>query len=139
MSPLSRKILYAVSFELCGILVAGMALLVMSSADAAHTFSLSALAATIAMLWSYAFNSSFEAWEARQPQRGRSTTRRALHAVLFEGGLMAVLLPVTAWWLSVGLWQALLLEGALVAVFIAYTYAFTWAFDRIFGLPASAR
>lgn len=87
MSPLSRKILHAVSFELCGILVAGMALLVMSSADAAHTFSLSALAATIAMVWSYAFNSGFKAREARQPQRGRSTTRRALHAVLFEGGL----------------------------------------------------
>ena len=139
MSPLTRKILYAVSFEACGILVSGLALLVLSDADAAHSFSLSALAATLAMLWSTAFNTGFEAWEARQPQRGRTPRRRALHAVLFEGGLLAVLLPVTAWWLSVGIWQAVMLEGGLVVVFILYTYAFTWAFDLIFGLPASAR
>ncbi len=139
MSPTRRKILYAVSFEICGIFVAGVALWLMSTADAARSFSLSALAATVAMIWSFAFNSVFEAWEARHPLRGRTKRRRAAHAILFEGGLLAVLLPLTAWWLSVGIVEALMLEAGLVAVFILYTYLFTWGFDLIFGPPASAR
>ncbi len=138
MSPRQRKILYAVSFELFGILVASTSLLILSSSDAVHTFSLAAVAAGAAMAWSYGFNSAFEAWEIRQIARGRTRMRRAAHAILFECGLLTVLLPLTAWWLSVGLVQALMLEGGLVAVFIAYTYAFTWAFDRVFGLPQSA-
>mgnify|MGYP002630742104 CR=1 FL=1 len=139
MSSFQRKVLYSVLLEICGILVAGLTLLLMSSADASHTFSLSALAATVAMLWSFAFNTLFETWENRQIKRGRSWARRATHAILFEAGLVAVLLPLTAWWLSVSILRALMLEGVLVAVFIAYTYVFTWAFDRLFGLPQSAR
>ncbi|MGQ0610956.1 MAG: PACE efflux transporter [Paracoccaceae bacterium] len=139
MTPVFRKVLYAVSFEIIGILIAGLALMALAGADPVRSFSLSALAATIAMAWSYAFNSLFEAWEARQASAGRSRARRAAHAILFEGGLLAILLPLTAWWLGVSLWTALILEGWLIAVFILYTYLFTWAFDAIFGLPQSAR
>jgi uncharacterized membrane protein len=139
MPPLKRKILYAVSFEVLGILVSGLFLRLFSGADAAHSFSLSAFAATIAMVWSYGFNSVFEFWESRQTQRGRSPLRRAVHALLFEVGLLIVLLPLTAWWLAVTLWQALLLEAGIVVVFVVYTFLFTLAFDRIFGLPAATR
>ena len=139
MSPVFRKVLYAVSFEVIGILVAGATLMLLAKSDPARSFSLSFLAATIAMAWSYGFNSLFEAWEARQTGRGRSRARRAAHAILFEGGLLAILLPLTAWWLGVSMWTALILEGWLIAVFILYTYLFTWAFDAIFGLPQSAR
>lgn len=138
MSPARRKILYAVSFEVIGVLVAGTFLRLMSAAEAGQTFSLAALAATLAMVWSYAFNTLFEAWEARQSARTRTRARRAAHALLFEGGLLALLLPLTAWWLSVTLWQALVLEGWLVAIFIAYTYLFTVGFDLAFGPPQSA-
>jgi uncharacterized membrane protein len=139
MTPFARKILYAVSFETGGILVAGLSLRLMSSADAAHTFSLAAFAATLALIWSYGFNTLFEAWESRQAIRGRGKGRRAAHAVLFEVGFTILLVPLTAWWLSVSLWTALWLEAAVVVIFVGYTYAFTWAFDRLFGLPASAR
>lgn len=139
MTARQRKILFAVSFEVFGILVAGLFLLVLSGSDGARTFSLAAVAATGAMIWSYVFNTVFEAWEARQTRRGRSRLRRVVHAILFEGGLMAVLLPLTAWWLSVSLLEALALEGGLVIVFILYTYAFTCGFDRVFGLPQSSR
>jgi|GEM_PF-2305098 len=36
-------------------------------------------------------------------------------------------------------WLALIGAGMFFVIFIIYTYVFTWAFDRIFGLPASAR
>jgi uncharacterized membrane protein len=91
------------------------------------------------MIWSYIFNTAFEAWESRQIHRARTRLRRMVHAVLFEGGLLAVLLPLTAWWLSISMLQAMMLEAGLVAVFILYTYLFTLAFDGLFGPPISAQ
>jgi uncharacterized membrane protein len=94
---------------------------------------------TLALAYNYLFNWGFEAWERRQPVRGRSWKRRLAHGALFEAGLMAVLVPFLAWWLQVGLVEAFLYDLGLLAFFAVYTVAFTWAFDRIFGLPLSAR
>lgn len=139
MTPTHRKILYAVSFETLGIAVSTLGLLVLSDASATDSLLLSAVASTIAMTWSFIFNALFESWESAQPTKGRSFARRSVHALGFEGGLLVLMLPMMAWWLQVSLWQALRYEAGLIALFIAYTYVFTWAFDRIFGLPTSAR
>ena len=139
MRPALRKILYAITFEVGGILIGGAALTLMSDAGAAKSVSLAAFGACIAMLWSLIFNTMFEAWETRQSTKGRSPLRRAAHAVLFEGGLVLILLPAMAWWLNTTLWAALSYEAVLIGVFLIYAWAFTWAFDKIFGLPASAK
>ena len=139
MTPARRKIVYAVSFETVGTLVASAYLWLVSEASPASSLALSVLTATTALCWSYVFNTVFEAWEARQTVKGRSLRRRTIHALLFEGGLVLISIPVMAWWLQVGYLEALVYEAGLIALFIAYAYAFTWGFDRIFGLPASAR
>lgn len=139
MSPTIRRILYAVSFETLGILVSAVALRLMSGAPANSSLALSAIAASVALCWSWAFNAGFEYWEARQPRRGRPAGLRILHATLMEGGLVVILVPVMAFWLQVSIRQALVWEAGLIAVFLVYTWAFTWGFDRLFGLPASAR
>ena len=111
----------------------------MSGAGAPATLSLSILNATVALSWSYAFNTLFEVWEVRQSRKGRSFLRRAAHALLFEVGLTLILVPVTAWWLSTSWLTALIYESSLIAAFLIYTALYTWAFDAIFGLPQSAR
>ena len=137
--PTLRRILYATSFEAGGILLSSALLLLMAETTAGSSLAFAFLASTVAMLWNLAFNAMFEAWEARQPIRGRSLRRRAAHALLFEAGLVLALLPLTAWWFSVDLLTALAYEAVLIVAFLIYTYLFTWAFDRLFGLPASAR
>lgn len=139
MRPALRKVIYAVSFETLGVAVASAGLLAMSDASVGQSVSLSVVTATVALCWSYIYNSLFEAWEARQTVRGRSFARRSAHALIFEGGLVLILVPVMAWWLKVGLLEALIYEAGLIVLFIAYTYVFTWGFDRVFGLPVSAR
>ncbi|WP_312379224.1 chlorhexidine efflux transporter, partial [Pseudomonas oryzihabitans] len=47
----------------------------------------------------------------------------------FEGGLILVLVPLAAWWLSISLWQALLLDLGLILFFLPYTLAFNWLYD----------
>lgn len=137
--PALRRILYATCFEAGGIFMSTLLLLAMAQTDAAGSFLFSVICSTVAMLWNLAFNALFEAWETRQPVKGRSPARRTAHALLFEAGLVLALLPLTAWWFAVPLLTALAYEAVLIAAFLAYTYAFTWAFDRVFGLPASAR
>jgi uncharacterized membrane protein len=139
MRPALRKIIYAVAFETGGILMATAALRLMSDAGSAKSFSLAVFSAAVALSWSFAFNTMFEAWETRQSTKGRSPLRRTVHAVLFEGGLVLILLPATAWWLSTTLWLAFTYEAVLIALFLIYAWAFTWAFDKLLGLPNSAK
>ena len=40
----------------------------------------------------------------------KTTLIRVLHAVMFEVGLMFVLLPLFAWYLGISLWQAFLMD-----------------------------
>jgi uncharacterized membrane protein len=44
---------------------------------------------------------------------------------------------VIMWMLGLGLWEAILADAALMVFFLFYTYAYNWAFDRVFGLPAA--
>ena len=93
---------------------------------------------TIALTWNYAFNWMFEGWESRQAVRGRSFARRLAHGAGFEGGLVVILVPVMSFWLGITPATAFLANLGLLAFFLVYAIAFTWAFDRVFGLPASA-
>ena len=61
MTPTRRKIIYAVSFETLGTLVATLGLMVMSDAKPLQSLALSVIGATIALCWSYLFNTVFEA------------------------------------------------------------------------------
>ena len=139
MSPRRRRIVYAISFETLAILMGAAVLRLFSGAPAEATLALSVTGAVIALGWSYAFNALFEAWEARQSVKGRSVKRRIAHAFLFECGMTVFLLPVTAWFLSVDLWTAFVYELGLILFYMGFAWVFTWAFDHIFGLPASAK
>ena len=137
--PQLRRLIYATTFEVGGVLLSTGLLLAMADTTAGKSLVFSILASTVAMLWNLAFNAGFEAWETRQTVKGRSLARRLAHAILFEAGLVLFLLPLTMWWFSVPLMEALAYEAALIVAFLIYTWIFTWAFDRLFGLPASAR
>jgi uncharacterized membrane protein len=49
-----------------------------------------------------------------------------------------MLVPVMAYWLETTLLNAFLADLGILAFFFVYAIAFTWAFDRVFGLPQSA-
>ena len=138
MQGIKRRVVYVVLYESIAIAAATVGLVAMSGQGAVHSGVLSAMASAIAVVWNLAFNATFEYWESRQKQKGRSVARRVAHAIGFEGGLAAILVPVFAWWLQVTLWQALLMDLGLLLFFLAYTFVFNWVFDRTFGLPLSA-
>lgn len=139
MSPRRRRIVQALLYEFVAIAVVGPVLALVYGHSLGSSLSLAAVMSSVALAWNYAFNALFERWESRQATRGRSLGRRIAHGIGFEGGLVFWLVPVMAWWLSIGWWEALLADLALLLFFMVYTVLFTWAFDRLFGLPESAR
>lgn len=139
MTPIRRRVLQAVLYEVIAIAVVGPVLALAFDKPPTSTLALAIVLSTIALVWNYAFNWLFERWETRQSVRGRSLARRLAHGAGFEGGLVLILLPVMALWLDVSWQTALAANLALLAFFFAYAVVFTWAFDRVFGLPASAR
>lgn len=134
-----RRVVYIALYETIAIIIVSFGLHAMAEDGLLHASVLAVLTSVIAVIWNLVFNHAFERWESRQAVRGRSVARRVAHAIGFEGGLIVLLVPVMAWWLKVSLLQAFLMDVALVVFFLVYTFVFAWAFDRIFGLPASAR
>jgi uncharacterized membrane protein len=138
MSPVTRRVVQAVLYEFGAIALTSPILGIVFDASVGSSLLLAAIMSTIALAWNYVFNALFERWEAAQTVKGRSIWRRLAHGIGFEGGLVVMLVPLMAHWLQTSLSSALLAELGLLVAFFVYAVAFTWAFDRAFGLPASA-
>ena len=133
-----RRILYVGLYETIAIIVSSLIFMAIGQ-KASDSGVMAVAASVIAICWNLTFNHLFEKWESRQRVKGRSVLRRVVHAVGFEGGIAAMLIPLMAWWFDISLWEAAVMEAGLLVFFMVYTFAFNWVFDRIFGLPASAQ
>jgi uncharacterized membrane protein len=134
-----RKIVHASLFELVAIVIVTTGLRWFSDKSTAETGGLAVSTSVVALLWNMVFNTLYERWESRQVDRRRTWRRRAVHALLFEAGLILMTVPLIAWWLDMGWWQAFVTDLGLVIFFVFYGFAFNWLFDHVFGLPESAR
>ncbi|KRB67772.1 PACE efflux transporter [Noviherbaspirillum sp. Root189] len=138
MNPKTRRVLQAVLYEVFAIAFVGPILSVAFDKPSTSTLGLAFVLSSIALAWNYVFNAIFERWESRQSVRGRSFLRRLAHGTGFEGGLVIILVPVMAVGLDISPLNAFLANLGLLAFFFVYAIAFTWTFDRVFGLPESA-
>lgn len=139
MQGYKRRIVYVGIYEAIAIAICSVSFAAASESSLKSTAILSVVTSAIAVIWNWLYTTVFEAWESRQSERGRSIKRRIGHALGFEGGLLMILVPLSAWWLYVSLFQALMMNLGLAAFFLGYTVVFNWAFDNVFGLPMSAR
>jgi uncharacterized membrane protein len=139
MKPITRRILQAVLYEAVAIAVVGPLLSLAFDEPASSTLGLAVVMSTVALAWNYVFNALFERWESRQSVKGRNFARRLAHGTGFEGGLTIILVPVMALWLETSFLAAFIANLGLLAFFFVYAIGYTWTFDKIFGLPQSAR
>ena len=72
------------------------------------------------------------------PDLGAAPLDRQPPEYLVDGGALIVI-PVMAWWFGITLLEALATEISILAFLLLFTFAFNWLFDRIAGLPDSAR
>ena len=138
MQGVKRKLVYVTAYEIIGMAISALGLALLSGHAPSSTGPLAVVITTLAVSWNFIYNYLFEWWESRQASRTRTLKRRILHAVGFQLTLVVYLIPLIAWWMGITLWQALLLDMALIVIIPCYTFLFNWAFDKLFGLPASA-
>ena len=94
------------------------------------------VSATVAMLWNMVYGLVFDlALRRLNGTTLKSVRMRMVHAVLFEAGLLVVLMPFIAWYLGVSLWQAFVMDVSFAVFYMLYALAFNWAYDRAFPLP----
>ncbi|WP_105381342.1 PACE efflux transporter [Neorhizobium alkalisoli] len=92
--------------------------------------------ATLATGWNYLYNIGFDHLMRRLiGSTQKSAAVRIAHAILFELGLLIVLLPLIAWYLDVSLIHALTMDISFAVFYVIYAFVFNWAYDRLFPLP----
>lgn len=137
MQGIKRKIVYVAAFEVIGLSISTLWLSWLSGSAASNTGPLALMITSIAVIWNLIYNTVFEAWERRQPSPARTVWRRVVHAFGFQLTLVVYLIPLIGWWMGISLWQAFLLDFALMLIIPLYSFVFTWVFDRIFGEPSA--
>jgi uncharacterized membrane protein len=94
------------------------------------------VSATIATIWNYLYNLMFDHALLRLVGRvQKSLPIRIIHALLFEAGLLLILLPFIAWYLQVSLTDAFLMDVSFAVFYLVYAFVFNWVYDLIFPLP----
>ncbi|HLV78054.1 MAG TPA: PACE efflux transporter [Marinobacter sp.] len=133
MRTTKDRIRQAVSFEIIGLLLSTPLAAFAFGLDLGETGVLAAIGATMATAWNYLYNLIFDHSLKRITGTTRKTIRlRFLHAFGFEFGLMFAFLPVIAWWLGIGLIDALIVDIAFVLFYLTYAFVFTWCYDTLF-------
>lgn len=95
-----------------------------------HIGLLTLMVSLIAMVWNMIFNALFDQAQRRIGFE-RRVAARAVHAVLFEIGLILAVVPLAAWWLDISLWRAFVLDIGIVLFFLPYTFVFNWVYDSL--------
>lgn len=136
MRTTADRIRHAVSFEVIGIIIATPLAAFAFHLPGGDSAVIVVASATVAMLWNYVYNLGFDHLMQRLTGGTAKTTRiRVAHAVLFELGLLMIMLPLVAWYLQISIWQALVMDIALALFYMGYAFVFNWAYDRVFPLP----
>ncbi len=133
MRSTSDRIRHAVLFELIGIAIFTPAAAWLFGQPIAHMGVVGIISATVAMVWNFVFNLGFDHTLVRFTGRVAKTIPiRVAHAVLFEAGLVIVLIPMIAWYLGISMRAALMMDVTIVAFYLTYAFAFNLAYDSVF-------
>ncbi|RUT35052.1 PACE efflux transporter [Arsenicitalea aurantiaca] len=136
MRTVRDRIRHALSFEIIGLMLVTPLGAIAFHMPMHHIGVVSLVGATIATAWNYVYNWLFDHAMVRIAGTVRKTVAvRVLHAVLFELGLLAVLLPFIAWYLGISLIDALIMDIAFALFYMVYAFVFNWGYDRVFPLP----
>lgn len=139
MRTFRDRVRHALMFEAVAlaIFIPGSAALFDQPVD--HMGVIGLASATIATLWNFVFNVGFDrAMVLLRGSVAKTMAIRVAHTLLFEAGLVVMLIPMIAWYLGIGLWAALLMDVAIVVFYLVYGFLFNIAYDRLFPVAPVA-
>ncbi|WP_426136035.1 multidrug/biocide efflux PACE transporter [Pseudomonas sp. PWP3-1b2] len=133
MSPnksITERVFQALGFEGLALLICTPLLVWITGRPALEMGAVTLGLSLLALSWNIIFNSLFDRLKVRLQLSGGARTR-VLHALMFEGGLIIVAVPLIAAWMNISLMQAFILDIGVLLFFLPYTYVYHWAYDVI--------
>ncbi len=136
MRSFKDRVRHALSFEIIGLLLIIPFGAMIFGIPMTDVGIVGVVSATIATAWNYLYNLGFD----HVMQRAKGTTQkttaiRIVHALLFELGLLIVLMPFIAWYLNISFMHALVMDVSFALFYVVYAFVFNWCYDRLFPLP----
>ena len=82
------------------------------------------------IIWNFIFNWIFDKLVPGD-RLARGPVIRTIHAVLFEGLLLAATVPMIMYMMSITLWMAFITDISMTLIILVYTYVYNWVYDRV--------
>lgn len=136
MRTIKDRIHHALGFEVIGLFIFIPIAMWLFDFDITSIGIAAVVGSIIATVWNYFYNLLFD--HSMLKLRGsvyKSIPIRILHALLFEGGLLVILLPMLAWYFNISLWQAFLMDIAMVTFYLVHAFVYNWGYDKVFPIP----
>lgn len=127
---ITERTIHALLFEVLAIGVSAPLAAWLTGQSVLSMGVLTAVIATMAVLWNMAYNWLFDKLQAHY-RFERTLWVRVLHACGFELGLIFAAIPFVAWWLDTTLWHALVLDIGLVLFYLPYAFFFNLGYDKL--------
>lgn len=125
-----ERVFHALSFEIVAIMITAPIAAYLMGHSVGQMGVLTIMFAVIALLCNMIFNFFFDLAQRRMGFK-RTIKVRVLHAMLFELGFVLISVPLAAWWLSIGLLEAFVLDFGLTVFFLVYTFLFNYIYDKV--------
>ena len=128
MKPIER-IFHAVLFEVLAVILAIVVLSTFTTHDAESLSGTMIAVATIAMAWNFIYNWGFDRMVTGDKTK-RTLTLRIVHTIIFQAGLLIATIPVIAFLLNIGLWQALIMDIVVTICITIYAFFYNLTYDH---------
>ena len=127
---ITERVCQAIGFEGLALLICTPLLVWITGRPALEMGAVTLGISLLALSWNVIFNSLFDRLKLRL-KLANGVWTRVLHALMFEGGLIIVAVPLIAWWLNISLMQAFILDIGVLLFFLPYTYVYHWGYDVV--------
>lgn len=126
----SERIFHAVLFETLAVSLSILGLAIFTDHEINSLSGTMIAVATIAMIWNFIFNWIFDQFFTGEKTE-RTLSFRIFHVILFEAGLLFTTVPVMAYLLNVGIWEAFILDIGVTIFITIYAFTFNLIYDNI--------
>ena len=125
---ITERFLQALGFEGLALLICTPLLVWITGRPALEMGVVTLGISLLALSWNVIFNSLFDRLKIRL-QLANGGWTRVLHALLFEGGLILLAVPLIAALMKISLLEAFILDIGVLLFFLPYTYVYHWGYD----------
>ncbi len=127
---LKERVFHALLFEIIGVLTSAPLFAFLLNRPLLEMGVMTLIIATTAVIWNFFYNLMFDRF-TRSWIQARGFWVRAVHALLFELGLIFITVPLIAFLLSITMHEVFFMEIGILLYFLPYTIVFNWGYDAV--------